>query len=103
MAQLPMTAAGERQRFFSAQGVDELVSMVLELSTELWVVRQRQFALERVLDGRLPDLVAEVESYKPSPQDQAVLEAMRAKMVGDIFRALESQGAASPVQAADPA
>ena len=45
---IPLSHRGKRPRFFDASGTDELMSMVLELTAELWVVKKRLYLLERV-------------------------------------------------------
>jgi hypothetical protein len=86
MPSLPLDASSRRHAFFSEDGVDQLVSMVLELATELWVVRERLYALEAVADQR--GLRAAIESYRPNEQEQAELAAMRARMLSELFRTL---------------
>ncbi len=88
MTTLQRAAAGRRQTFFEQDGMDQLVSMVLELATELWTVRQRLYVLERAVEGQSAPLSDLVETYQPSATEQAELEAMRAKMVRELFRAL---------------
>ncbi len=86
--QLPVDASGRRPAFFTADGVDQLVTMVLELAAELWVVRERVFVIEAVATKQGLPLKAAVESYKPSAAEQAELERMRAAMMGQLFRTL---------------
>ena len=38
---------GKRQRFFEAQGVDDLMNICLALSQEVWTLRARQKVLEQ--------------------------------------------------------
>ena len=92
-----MAAAGRRQTFFKEDGVDQLVSIMLELATELWSVRQRLYIVERAAEGQSRPLHELVEAYQPTPAEQAELEAMRGKMVRELFRVLEQ-----PKEAAAP-
>ena len=48
MNRIPMRHRGKRPRFFEAKGMDELMSMVLEVTTEVWVLKKRLYLLERV-------------------------------------------------------
>ena len=89
MTDLNMAAAGRRQTFFKDEGVDQLVSIMLELAAELWSVRQRLFIVERVTEGQSRPLNELVEAYKPTEAEQAELEAMRGRMVREMFRVLE--------------
>jgi hypothetical protein len=85
---LPVDAEGRRPAFFSGDGVDQLVTMVLELATELWVLRERVFVIEAVADRHGLPLKAEVEAYVFSDAERAALEAMRGTMMRQLFRTL---------------
>jgi hypothetical protein len=85
---LPLDAQGRRPAFFTADGVDQLVTMVLELATELWVLRERVFVIEAVAGQHGVPLKAEVEAYVLSEAERAELEGMRAKMMNQLFRTL---------------
>jgi hypothetical protein len=90
MSRLPMNTRDKKPRFFPAQGTDELVSMVLELATELWAVRERQFALEQVLSANGIDAPAAIEAWQPDAETAAALDAERKRLVGNLFRSLEA-------------
>ncbi len=62
--------------------------MVLELATELWVLRERVFVIEAVAaDHGLP-LKAGVEAYNLSAEQRAELARMRSAMMDQLFRTL---------------
>ncbi len=84
-----MAAAVRRQTFFEEPGVDQLVSIMLELATELWSVRQRLYIVERVTEGQSRPLNELVEGYRPTAAEQSELETMRGRMVREMFRVLE--------------
>ncbi len=84
-----MAAAGRRQTFFEADGVDQLVSMVLEMATELWTLRQRLYIAERAIEGQSRPLPELIEAYRPSPAETAELEALRRTMVRELFRSID--------------
>lgn len=88
MTSLPLDASGRRNAFFTEDGVDQLVSMMLELATELWVLRERVYVMEAVAEQKGLPLRQAVEAYRPSEQEQAELTAMRARMLQEIFRSL---------------
>jgi hypothetical protein len=82
----PLDANARRQSFFEAESVDRLVSMVLELATELWVVRERLYVLEREA-GRLGLPLSEaIEAHRLTPEEQAQLAEMRRRMLGELMR-----------------
>ncbi len=88
MSALPLEAGGRRPAFFEQEGIDQLVSMVLELAAELWVVRERGFILERVLAQHGLAVSEAIESYTPTAEEQATLASMRATMTAQMFRTL---------------
>ncbi len=88
MTALPLEASGRRPAFFEQEGVDQLVSMVLELAAELWVVRERSFMMERVLAQHGLAVSEAIEAYTPTAEEQATLARMRATMTAQMFRTL---------------
>jgi hypothetical protein len=87
----PLTPSPARHAFFEQEGVDQLVSMVLELATELWVLRERMYAFERVAARHGIPAAAEIEAWRPNDAEQAELAAMRQKMLGELLRTLDRQ------------
>jgi len=85
---LPVDAAGRRPAFFSPDGVDQILTMVLELATELWVLRERVFVIEAVAAEHGLPLKTSVESYALSDAQRAELAGMRAEMMNQLFRTL---------------
>lgn len=90
---LPMQAAGRRSTFFEEEALDHLVTMVMELSTELWIARERLFALESVLSRKDESLLPAMEKWEASKVERTQLETMRQKMLGEMFRTLGVQRA----------
>ena len=88
MTQLPLDATGHRPAFFDPDGVDQLVSMVVELATELWVVRERVYALEAVAEEMNLPLRRAIENFKPNAEQEQELAAMRSRLLNEIFRTL---------------
>jgi len=88
MTQLPLDASGRRPAFFGQDGVDQLASMVLELATELWVVKERLYAIEAAAQGLGLPLRQAVEAWQPDAADQALLAEHRAALLSNLFRTL---------------
>jgi hypothetical protein len=85
---LPLDAAGKRPTFFPEAGVDQLLSMVLELAAELWVVRERLYRAEAVAETKAPGFAGLVESTPLSPAQEAELTRMREAFTQNLFRSL---------------
>lgn len=90
---LPLDAAGDRQTFFREGGVDQLLSMVLELAAELWVVRERVYRLEAVGEVRGVPLRDLADAFELSPQQQAELSGMRETFLRGMYRSLNRTAA----------
>jgi hypothetical protein len=86
---LPLSAAGRRSTFFEQESLDHLVTMMVELSAELWVVRERLYAAEAMLDAQTPGFRQQVERWQPNEAQAAELVAMRQTMLASLYRTLE--------------
>lgn len=75
-------ARGEKPRFFDDPAVDQLMSLVLALGTELAVTRERLDTVERLLEQAGGLSRSAVETYRPD----AAAKAERAKLHQDFLR-----------------
>lgn len=90
---LPLGHRGKRPRFFAASGTDELMSMVLELTAELWVIKKRLYLLERVAGQAGVPLTPQIEGYELSPDEVAELDERRQLLIATVLRSLETEPA----------
>ena len=81
----------KRQAFFESDAVDQLVSMVLELAAEQWVLRERVYLIERAAEKLGLGLAAAVESYRPDETEQAQLAEMRRTMIENLMRTVNRE------------
>jgi hypothetical protein len=72
MRQLERNAKGKRPQFYATPGLDEAMSMIMVLASELTVVRDRLDTVEKLAAAKGVMLDAEIEAFEP---DQATLEA----------------------------
>jgi hypothetical protein len=86
MKTIPRKARGRRNQFFEADGVDELIAMVLELTAEVSTVRERQYLMERVLEANNIPAAAAIESYCQTEKDQQHLANDRQRLVSTVLR-----------------
>jgi hypothetical protein len=91
--ELPRRSKGKRPAFFDDPAVDHLMTMILELSTELSVVYTRLDTLERVLEkAKLIDR-ANLEAFEPDPKVEAERTEWRALFLDRLFRTIrETKG-----------
>ncbi len=88
---LARTAKGRKPQYFADPATDKLLSMVLALTQELSVARDRIDTLERLLD-RAGVLAAQtVDEYLPTADEAAARATLRAAMLRRVFRAAEKE------------
>lgn len=96
---LPLDAGGTRPAFFEEPGLDQLVSMVLELAAEVWVVRQRLEVIEAVAAQHGLPFGEEADRHVPSAAQDAQWAAARQQLFENMFRSLRM--AHRPVRAGE--
>ena len=77
--------------FFDNPAIDNLIAVTLELGAELWVQRERNRVIEKLLaeKGLLSSEL--IEAYQPSADDIARARAERDAFVNRIFGAFARQ------------
>jgi hypothetical protein len=85
---LPRRSKGKRPTFFGDQAADHLMTMVLELSTELAVVYSRLDTLERILEDAKLIQREGLETYKPDRKAEAERAEWRALFLDRLFRTI---------------
>jgi len=83
--QLIKDAKGKRPAFFEETGVDQLMSMVMVLSSELAVLRDRVDAGERAAANNGIDLAAEIEKLELDENALQEREAWRQAFFDRLF------------------
>ncbi len=81
----------KRQAFFESDAVDQILSMVLELAAEQWVLRERVFVIECAAGTLGLNLGAAVENYRLSEAEQTTLAEMRKTMIDNLMRAVNRE------------
>jgi hypothetical protein len=87
-SRIPLAHRGKRPRFFDSTGSDELMSMVLELTAEMWVMRKRLYLLERVADRAGLPLTEGIETLELGPDEAAELDRRQRQMLANVLRSL---------------
>lgn len=99
--EIPRRARGRRNQYFAADGVDEIISMVLELTAEVSALRERQYLLERVLEARGIDAEAGIEHYQRTADDDTRLADDRDRLIRTVMRNLQARDSAPGPTSAD--
>lgn len=82
--------AARRPEFFEEKGLDQLFSMVIELTAEVWVLRERVFAIEAVSEAAGEPLASKVAAWQPDAGQSARLAEMRHAMLQNLFRTIDT-------------
>ena len=90
MTQIPLTQKGKRPSFFDESAVDQIVTMMLEMMAELWVVKERVYTLEKVLGDAGIAAKEQIETCEMSAEEVAELEGARRNFIATIMRSLEA-------------
>ena len=90
MTDIPLAQKGRRPSFFDESAVDQIVTMMLEVMAELWVVKERVYTLEKVLGEAGIAAKEQIEACKLGEDEVAELEGARRKFVETILRSLEA-------------
>ena len=87
---LPRVAKGKRPHFFDDKAIDHLMTMVLELSTELYTVYARLDTLERTLAARAVIEPGEVDAFKIDDAADAERLQWRELLLSRLFRTISA-------------
>ncbi|MEO0998669.1 MAG: hypothetical protein AAFX58_14215 [Pseudomonadota bacterium] len=90
MNRIPTQARGRRRQFFEADGVDELLGAVLELTAEVSTLRERLFVTERVLERQGLSVGDAIERYEFDAGDREALARERRRLLQTVLRSFEA-------------
>lgn len=83
---LPRTTKGKRSTFFADPALDQMMSFILELTTEVAVLRERQDTIERLLDDRGNITRDDIERYRPNDDVEAERSSWREAYLERVLR-----------------
>ena len=83
---LPRHTRGKRPHFFDDPAIDQMMTFLIELTTEVSVMRERLDTVERLLerDGKVTR--ASIEAYVPDPATEGERARWRDECVKRVFR-----------------
>ena len=81
-------ARGEQPRFHADPAVDDLMTMIVALASEVSVLRERLDTHEQLAQASGCFTVAQVEHFAPGPEVQAPRAARRSEFVDLVFRSI---------------
>lgn len=83
---LPRVTKGKRPYFFADQSIDQVMTFVLELMTEVMVLRDRQDTIERMLDAKGTISRDDINAYIPDGDVEAERTFERTAFVQRVLR-----------------
>ena len=84
---------GKRPSFFETPGVDYLMHMVIVLSQELSVTRDRLDTLERLIEQKDIIKPSDLNDYNPDQQCLEKREANRQALISSLFSVMNQEAA----------
>jgi hypothetical protein len=78
----------DQQVWLGSPHIDNLVTVALALGGEVWATRQRQIIAERLAEKKIAATSANIEAYKPTPEEEKVWEAQRQEMALRVYGTL---------------
>jgi hypothetical protein len=83
---LPRVTKGKRPSFFEDRSLDQMMTFIIELSTEVGVMRERLDTVERLLDSQGSVTRAAIEAYRPDAKVEAERNAWRDEFLKRVYR-----------------
>jgi len=80
----------KRPNQFDDPAIDTLLSIVLSLGNEVYVLRDRVRVIEKMLDAKGAISRADIEAYKPTPEEEEEIRKDRDEFMARFFRVFES-------------
>ncbi len=88
---LRYSVRGKKEQFFTAEGVDELVSISMAFAQELWVVKERLAAYDALAVKKKIFTAKEIDGFKFTPAQRAKLDAESQAFIDRVFFVLRER------------
>lgn len=77
--------SAERPNYLDANRIDDLARMLMELTSEVWALRDRNMVLERVMRDRGLLDADEIDAHQPDDELSSQLLAQRSSLVRRVM------------------
>jgi hypothetical protein len=74
---------------FENPAMDTLLGVVISLGNEVWVMRDRMRIIEKLLEANGTISRADVEAYKPTPEEEEEIRKDNDAFMARLFRVFE--------------
>ena len=85
------TAKGKRPVYFDDPQIDKLLAMVMALTGEVSVLRERLDTVERLLQAKGIVSISELEAYQPDEQVESERQQWRQEYIARVLRVLQEE------------
>jgi hypothetical protein len=76
-------------RQFDDPSMDTLLGIALSLGAEVYTLRDRVLIIEKMLEARGSISRADIEAYKPTPEEEAEIRKDNDEFIARLFRVFE--------------
>jgi hypothetical protein len=80
----------KRPSQFDDPAIDTLLNIVLSLGNEVYVLRDRLRIIEQMLEAKGTITRADIEAYKPTPEEEEEIRKEADAFMSRLFRVFES-------------
>jgi hypothetical protein len=74
---------------FENPALDTLLGVVISLGNEVWVMRDRMRVIEQLLESKGTISRADIEAYKPTPEEEEQIRKDNDAFMARLFRVFE--------------
>lgn len=78
----------DQQVWLGSPHIDSLVTVALALGGEVWATRQRQIISEKLAEKKIAATSANIEAYRPTPEEEKAWEALRQELAQRVYGTL---------------
>ncbi|MEL7188488.1 MAG: hypothetical protein AAGK17_02960 [Pseudomonadota bacterium] len=82
---MPKFSKGKRPKFYTQEGMDEAMSMILVLAREFSIMRDRLDTIEKIAEDKGIILGDEIEQYTPDEATAAKRRERRASLLESLY------------------
>jgi hypothetical protein len=79
------TSKGKRPEFYDSPVLDQMMSMIMVLASEVSVLADEMDTIKRAVSAKAPDIAAELAAFVPDEQALQERETRRQEMLARLF------------------
>jgi hypothetical protein len=79
----------EKPSQFNDPAIDTLLSLVLSLGSEVYVLRDRMRLIEKLLESKGAISRSDIEEYQPTPEEEEAIRKEADAFISRLFRTFE--------------